>query len=259
AYGVAVMGTMTVDTFLAFFVIRFNWRYNLLLCLLATGFFVVVDVSFFTASLFKITEGGWFPLVVGGSMFTLMLTWRRGREILLGRLKHSSVPLVPFLESLMLDPPRRVPGTAIFLTSTPDAVPHALLHNLNHNKVLHERVVFLTVIVEEVPWVAAKERLHVEPLSAGCYRVTLRFGFKEPPDVPRALELCEPLGLEFNLLSTSFFLSREKVIPTINNGNGMALWRERLFAAVARNAGSVVDYFHLPTNRVIELGTQIEI
>jgi len=259
AYGVAVTGTMLVDTLLAFFVIRYRWGYHLLLCVVATGFFFIVDVSFFSASLFKVGDGGWFPLVLGTAMFIVMLTWRRGREILLGRLKQSSVPLKPFLESLLRDPPRRVPGTAVFLTSTPDAVPHALLHNLAHNKVLHERVIFLTVVVEEVPWVAAKERVHIEPLGDGCYRIMMHFGFKDRPDVPRALELCGPHGLEFALLSTSFFLSREVVIPTVRNGNGMALWRERLFATIARNAGSVVAYFSLPTNRVIELGTQIEI
>ena len=259
AYGVAVVGTMLVDTLLTFFVIRYRWGYNLLLCVAATGFFLVVDVAFFSATLFKLAEGGWFPLVIGSIMFTLMLTWRRGREILLSRLRTSSVPLVPFLESLFRDSPRRIPGTAVFMTSTPDAVPHALLHNLAHNKVLHERVVFLTVIVEEVPWVAPDERVNVEPLEHNCYRIVIRYGFKDRPDVPAALELCRPYGLEFRLLETSFFLSREKVIPTVGNGKGMALWRERLFATIARNASSVVDYFNLPANRVIELGTQVEI
>jgi KUP system potassium uptake protein len=259
AYGVAVMGTMVATTFLTFFVIRYDWRYNLWVCILATGFFAIVDVSFFSASLVKIRDGGWFPLVLGSAVLTLMLTWRRGREILLGRLKESSVPLGPFLQSLLLDPPLRVAGTAVFLTSTPDVVPHALLHNLAHNKVLHQRVVFLTVIMDEVPRVAAKERIQLEPLGEGCYRLLVRFGFKDRPDVPGALELCRPDGLEFNRLSTSFFLSREIVIPTARNGNGMALWRERLFATMARNASSVVEYFNLPTNRVIELGTQIEI
>jgi KUP system potassium uptake protein len=259
AYGVAVMGTMLTTTLLTFFVIRYGWGYNILLCLAATGLFLIVDTSFFSASLVKIPEGGWFPLVIGVFMLTLMLTWRRGREILLGRLRTSSVPLGPFLESLFLDPPTRIPGTAVFMTSTLDAVPHALLHNLAHNKVLHERVVFLTVAVEEIPWVPMEERVQVEPVGHGCYRVLMHFGFKNQPDVPAALELCKAAGLEFNLLETSFFLSREKVIPTIRNGGGMALWRERLFATIARNAGSAVDYFNLPTNRVIELGTQVEI
>lgn len=258
AYGVAVMGTMVATTFLTFFVVRYSWGYNLLLCILATGFFAVVDLSFFSASLLKIPDGGWFPIAAGAGIFIMMSTWRRGREILLGRLKESSVPLGAFLESLMRDPPRRVPGTAVFLTSTPDAVPHALLHNLAHNKVLHERVVFLTASVEEVPWVPAKDRVQVQPLGDNCYRIFVRFGFKDSLNIPRAMELCTPHGLEFNMLSTSFFLSRETVVP-IRSANGMALWRERLFATIARNASSVVEYFHLPTNRVIELGTQIEI
>lgn len=259
AYGVAVVGTMLIDTLLTFFVIRYRWGYNLLLCVLATGFFLLIDVSFFSATLFKVAEGGWFPLALGSITFTLMLTWRRGREILLDRLRTSSVPLAPFLESLFQDSPPRIPGTAVFMTSTPDAVPHALLHNLGHNKVLHQRVVFLTVHVEDIPWVPLADRVQVEPLGHGCYRIAIRFGFKDQPDVPDALELCREQGLEFKTLETSFFLSREKVIPTARNGRGMALWRERLFAAIARNAGSVVDYFNLPPNRVIELGTLVEI
>ena len=259
AYGVAVMGAMLIDTFLAFFVIRFGWGYNLLLCLFATGFFMLVDAAFFSASLLKIAEGGWFPLTMGALALTIMLTWRRGREILLARLKKSSVPLESFLESLFKTPPARVAGTAVFLSSTPNAVPHALLHNLVHNKVLHERVVFLTVVVEDVPFVPAGERLHIEPLGHECDRIVVHFGFKDEPDVTQALELCRERGLEFQMLQTSFFLSRETVIPTARTGEGMALWRERLFAAMARNAGSPVEYFNIPANRVIELGTQIEI
>jgi len=259
AYGVAVMGAMLIDTFLAFFVIRFGWGYNLLLCLFATGFFMLVDAAFFSASLLKIAEGGWFPLTMGALALTIMLTWRRGREILLARLKKSSVPLESFLESLLKTPPARVPGTAVFLSSTPNAVPHALLHNLVHNKVLHERVVFLTVVVEDVPFVPAAERVHIEPLGHECYRIVVHFGFKDEPDVTQALALCRERGLEFQMLQTSFFLSRETVIPTARTGEGMALWRERLFAAMARNAGSPVEYFNIPANRVIELGTQIEI
>ncbi|MHB8534795.1 MAG: potassium transporter Kup [Sulfuricaulis sp.] len=261
AYGVAVMGTMLVTTFLAFFVIRFGWGYNLLLCLFATGFFVLVDAAFFSASLLKIADGGWFPLTMGALVLTIMLTWRRGREILLARLRKSSVPLESFLKSLFENPPQRVSGTAVFLTSTPNAVPHALLHNLVHNKVLHERVVFLTVTVKDVPFVPAGERVRIEPLGNECYRIMVFFGFKDKTDITQVLDLCrlhEP-GLEFHMLQTSFFLSRETVIPTVRNGEGMALWRERLFAAMARNAGSPVEYFNIPANRVIELGTQIEI
>lgn len=259
AYGFAAVGSMLVDTLLTFFVIRFRWGYNLLLCIAATGFFLIVDASFFSATLFKIFDGAWFSLTIGVVMFTIMLTWRRGREMLLEQLRTSSVPLVPFLESLFVESPARIPGTAVFMTSTPDAVPHALLHNLSHNKVLHQRVIFLTVHVEDIPWVPVADRVQVEPLGNGCYRIMMRFGFKDQPNVPEALELCREQGLEFNTLETSFFLSREKVIPTARTGRGMALWRERLFAAIARNAGSVVDYFNLPANRVIELGTLVEI
>jgi len=258
AYGVAVMGTMLITTFLTFFVIRYNWGYSLWLCLLATGSFIVVDLAFFSASLLKVFDGGWFPLVMGGAVFTLMVTWRRGREILLARLRQTSVPLDVFLGSLMRHPPLRVPGTAVFLTSTPGAVPHALLHNLVHNKVLHERVVFLTVVIRDVPWVPPKERVSIEDLGNNCFQLTVYFGFKDRPDVMQALEQCREHELEFRPLETSFFLSRETVVASIRY-EGMALWRERLFSAMARNAGSPVDYFNLPTNRVIELGTQIEI
>jgi len=258
AYGVAVMGTMLITTFLTFFVIRYNWGYSLWLCLLATGSFIVVDMAFFSASLLKVFDGGWFPLVMGAAVFTLMVTWRRGREILLARLKESSVPLQSFLDSLMRNPPLRVPGTAVFLTSTPGAVPHALLHNLVHNKVLHERVVFLTAVIRDVPWVPPKERVSIEDLRNNCFQLTVYFGFKDRPDVMQALEQCREHELEFRPLETLFFLSRETVVASIRY-EGMALWRERLFSAMARNAGSPVEYFNLPTNRVIELGTQIEI
>jgi KUP system potassium uptake protein len=258
AYGVAVTATMLVDTLLTFFVIRYMWNYPLVLCVLATGFFATIDLSFFVATLLKIADGGWFPLAIGACVFVTMSTWRRGREILFRRLEEGAVPLKGFLASLFKDPPHRVPGTAIFLTATPDAVPHALLHNLNHNKVLHERVVFLTVEVRDVPWVAFTERVSSESLGHGCWRIRVRYGFMNRPDVMRALELCAALGLEFDMMSTSFFLSRQKIVP-VHGGPGMAFWRDRLFAAMARNAGNVTDYFNIPTNRVIELGSRVQI
>jgi KUP system potassium uptake protein len=259
AYGVAVMGTMLTTTFLTFFVIRYGWGYPLALCLFATGFFFVIDAVFLSAAMLKVVEGGWFPLVAGSLVFMVMITWRRGREILFARLRSSTVPLEPFLESLFRDPPHRVPGTGVFLTATPEVVPHALLHNLYHNSVLHERVVFLTVTVKDVPWVAPAERVAVEPLGQECYRAVVNFGFMDRPDVWQALsEQCPEKGLEFELMRTSFFLSRQTVIP-VAGGEGMALWRERMFAAMTRNAGSAVEYFNIPTNRVIELGTQVEI
>jgi KUP system potassium uptake protein len=175
------------------------------------------------------------------------------------RLRESSVPLKPFLDSLFRDPPHRVPGTSVFLTATPDATPSALLHNLNHNKVLHERVVFLTVQITEQPWVQALDRMTLVKLGNGCWRMTLRYGFMDEPDVVRALEVASTLGLEFDLMTTSFFLSRETVVPSATVDSGMPLWRDRVFAAMARNAGNAADYFKLPANRVIELGTKVEI
>ena len=260
AYGVAVTATMLVDTVLTFFVIRYGWGYPLTLCIAATGFFMFIDVMFFSATLLKVADGGWFPLAIGGIVFTLMVTWRRGREIMFTRLRESTVPLEAFLQSLFHDPPQRVSGTAVFLTATPDVVPHALLHNLYHNKVLHERVVFLTVQVTEVPSVPPEERVRIEPLGNDCYRVTVEFGFMDRPDVWQALlEQSPARGLTFALMETSFFLSRQIVVPIANLPGGMALWRERMFAAMTRNSGSAIEYFSIPTNRVIELGTQVEI
>ena len=259
AYGVAVTATMTVDTLLTFFVLRYSWGYPLAICVFATGFFVVVDLSFFSATLLKVADGGWFPLAIGALVYVAMLTWRRGRTIMIERLRARSVPLEPFLETLFREPPVRVPGTAVFLTATPDATPSALLHNLNHNKVLHERVVFLTVEILDEPWVPFQQRVQFRRLGHGCFRATLRFGFMNRPDVMQALEIAGDLGLEFDPMQTSFFLSRETVVPVTGLPGGMALWRERLFAAMARNAGNAADYFNLPANRVIELGTKVEI
>jgi KUP system potassium uptake protein len=257
AYGLAVSGTMLITTLLTFFVVRYGWHYSLTICLLSTSFFMLVDVVFFSANMLKFVEGGWFPLAMGTILFTLMVTWRRGREILFEHLKTSAIELEPFLKSLFEHPPHRVEGTAIFLAGTPDSVPHAMLHNLAHNKVLHERVVFLTIVIKDIPWVHPLDRIELESLGHNCYQLKINFGFKNNPDVPRALRLCNAHGIDFNLMETSFFVSREKVIPT--PGDGMALWRERLFAAMSRNAGSIIDYFSIPANRVIELGTQVEI
>jgi KUP system potassium uptake protein len=259
AYGVALTGTMLVTTILTFFVIRYAWRYPLWLCVFATGFFFAIDLAFFGAAMLKVPEGGWFPLAIGVGVFLVMTTWRRGREVMFKRLNEASVPLEPFLKSLLRDPPHRVPGTAIFLTATPDATPHALLHNLNHNKVLHERVVFLTVEIRDVPWVSFEERVTCERMGHGCWMVRVRFGFMNRPDVMRALEVCGALGLDFDMMQTSFFLSRQQVVPAPAGAAPMARWRERMFAAMARNAGNITDYFNIPTNRVIELGTRVEI
>jgi KUP system potassium uptake protein len=258
AYGVAVTATMLVDTLLTFFVIRYGWRYPLWLCLFATAFFLTIDLAFFSATLLKIADGGWFPLVIGAAVFALMSTWRRGREHVFGRLRASAVPLEDFLKSLFASPPHRVAGTAIFLTATPEATPHALMHNLYHNKVLHERVVFLTVEVSEAPWVSSRERVVCQKLGNGCWRVRVSYGFLDRPDVSKALGQCAGSGLPIEMMETSFFLSRE-LYAAAEGGAGMARWRDRLFATMARNAGSVTDYFNIPNNRVIELGTRIEI
>jgi KUP system potassium uptake protein len=258
AYGVAVMGTMLATTFLTFFVIRYGWGYPLWLCALATGFFLLVDSTLFAAALLKIHEGGWFPLALGAVVFLVMTTWRRGRAILFDRLRESSVPLAPFLKSLFRDPPQRVPGTAVFLTAAAETTPHALMHSLKHYKVLHERVVFLTVEVREVPWVPIEERAVCERLAGNCWRVRLRYGFMERPNIAGALDVCAALGLEFDMMQTSFFVSRQNIVPVAGPG-GMAFWRERLFAAMARNAGHISAYFNIPDNRVIELGTRVQI
>ena len=259
AYGIAVTATMTVDTLLTFFVIRYGWRYPLWLCVFATGFFLVIDLALFSATLLKIADGGWFPLAIGGAVFLIMTTWRRGREVLLEQLRASSVPLEPFLKSLFIEPPQRVQGTAVFLTATPDATPHALLHSLKHYKVLHEQNVFLTVEFADEPWIADGERIGCERLAHDCWRVRVRYGFLDRLDVGLALELCGPHGLQLDPMEVSFFLSREKIVPTAGRGSKMGRWRERIFSAMARNAGNVTDYFNIPTNRVIELGTRVQI
>ena len=258
AYGVAVMGTMLVTSFLTFFVIRGRWGYPLWLSIAVTGFFLLVDFAFFASAMHKVLEGGWFPLLMGAFVFIVMVTWKRGREILLERLRSAAWPLASFLQSLFVSPPHRVQGTAVFLTSAPDATPHALMHSLKHYKVLHERNVFLTVEFADVPWVSPEERVVCESLGNDCWRVKARYGFMDRPDVGLALELCGPYGLVFEPMDVSYFLSREKIVP-VAGSEGMALWRDRLFAVLARNAGSITDFFNIPTNRVVELGTQVEI
>jgi KUP system potassium uptake protein len=257
AYGVAVTGTMLVTTILTFFVVRFVWRYNLILSLAATAFFIVIDAAFFSSSILKVVEGGWFPLALGAIVFTIMTTWHRGREIAMDRQKQTGVSVDEFLRSLAADPRARVPGTALFMAGNADAIPRALLRNLACNKVLHERVVLLTVIIRDVPWVPTSERLEVHVLSHGIYRVIIYFGFMDRPDVTRALQLCNVPGLDLNPTRTWFLLSRATVVPT--PGPGMAMWRERLFAAMARNARTAGDYFNIPPAQVIELGMKLEI
>ena len=258
AYGVSVMGTMLVTTFLTFFVLRYGWRYPLWLCLVSTGFFMMIDLTLFAAAMHKVFEGGWFPLLLAMLVFTFMMTWRSGRERLQARLRESAFPLGAFLDSLFSSPLQRVPGTAVFLTSTPDATPHALLHSLKHYKVLHEQNVFLTVEFHDRPWIPPSERVVCERLDQQCWRVRAQYGFMDVPDVPLALELCSPHGLHLEPMEISYFLSREKIVP-MESAHGIAAWRDRMFAAIARNSRNITDFFNIPTNRVVELGTRIEV
>jgi KUP system potassium uptake protein len=257
AYGIAVTATMLATTVLTFFVIRYRWNLPLWLCFAATGFFIVIDVMLFSASTLKLLHGGWFPLLLGAILFTIMLTWKHGRELVFQNLQKHAIPLEEFLSSLFVVPPTRVYGTAIFLRGETDGVPHALLHNLSHNKVLHDRVVFLTVHIAEEPWVAEAEQVTVADLGHQCFQVNVHYGFKDEPDIPKVLALCDCLGLPFEMMETSFFIARQTVIST--PGAGMAPWREHLFVAISRNARGAADYYQIPPNRVIELGTQVEI
>jgi len=257
AYGVAVTATMVIETILTFFVLRFAWKYPLIVGILATGFFLIIDATFFAATILKIFQGGWFPLVIGAIIFFIMITWHGGRKIMLEKLRSDDISLEPFLESLLAHPPVRVAGTSVFVTANSKGVPHALLHNLSHNQVLHECVVFLTVDYREIPRVPDEERVSVKSLIGNCYQIKVHYGFKDEPDLPLALEMCKQPGLEFEPLKTSYFLSREIVVPT--PGNGMTQWQERIFSTIARNASNAAEYFNLPANRVLELGTRIEI
>lgn len=257
AYGIAVTGTMAIDTILAFTVVWALWKWPLPIVLGGAAFFLVIDLAFFGANLPKIVHGGWFPLAIAVVVFTLLSTWKRGRQLLFQRMQKDDIDLNGFIEGITSFEHQRVSGTAIFLHATGKGVPHALLHNLSHNKVLHERVVILTVITEEVPSIPDAERIKLTELKNHFYRLEIRFGFREEPDIPNALKLCDALGLHFEMMETSFFLSRETLIPT--KLPGMAIWRENIFAAMAQNAESAMRFFKLPVNRVVELGTQIEI
>ncbi|MFI4929467.1 MAG: potassium transporter Kup [Burkholderiales bacterium] len=257
AYGIAVTLDMTITTVMTFFVIRYGWKYPLVLCLLATGFFFLVDVTFFLSNMLKLLAGGWFPIVIGIGMFTLMLTWKQGRKLVSDRLRDDAIELHGFLDAVFVSPPTRVPGTAVFLVAEAGLTPNALMHNLKHNKVLHEHNVFVTVKHHEVPWIGFDHRLSVEALGHACWQVTLNFGFKNDPDVPEALELLADRGIPLPEMDTSYFLSRDIVMPSF--GKGMALWREKLFASMHRNAAAAADFLNLPNNRVVELGAKVEI
>jgi len=257
AYGIAVTMTMLITTVLTFFVVRHGWGYPLPVALAATGFFLALDTVLVVACSLKFWQGGWFPLVLGVAIFILMATWKRGRELLIENIRHDDPELLPFITSLANNDVHRTPRTAVYAVANPDTVPQALLHNLKHNQVIHERNLILTVVFHEVPWIPFEERVQVTPLVPGFWKVQVNYGFKNTPDIPQALELCRHQGLAINLFETSYFLSRETVVPT--KGAGMAHWREALFAAMSRNAGSVVGFMRLPNNCVIELGTRVQI
>ncbi len=257
AYGIAVTLDMLITTLLTFFVIRYAWRYPLALCVAATAVFFVVDMAFFTSNLIKLSEGGWFPLLIAAGVFTLMLTWKDGRRLLNHKLQADAIDLGSFLDAVFVSPPVRVAGSAVFLTAAPGTVPNALLHNLKHNKVLHEINLFVTVVNHEVPWIGMDKRLSIESLGHDCWQVVVNYGFKNDPDLPKALLNLKGRGCELDPMTTSFFLSRDSVVPTI--GSGMAQWREKLFAQMHLNASGAADFLNLPSNAVVELGSKIEI
>ncbi|MBK9572159.1 MAG: potassium transporter Kup [Rhodoferax sp.] len=257
AYGIAVTLDMLITTILTFFVIRYAWKYPLWLCISATGFFFVVDVAFFSSNMLKLLDGGWFPLLIGGAVFTLMMTWKDGRRLLNEKLKADAIDLSSFLEAVFVSPPVRVEGTAVFLTAEVGTVPNAMLHNLKHNKVLHANNLFVTVRNHEVPWIGMDKRLSIESLGHDCWQVVINYGFKNDPDVPKALQQIKGRGCELEAMTTSYFLSRDTVVPTI--GAGMASWREKLFAQMHHNASGAADFLNLPNNSVVELGSKIEI
>ena len=257
AYGLAVSGTMFITTILTFYVVRYGWRYNLFLCLLSTGFFLLIDAAFFSASSVKLLEGGWFPLALAIAIFTVMTTWKRGREQVAKRTSEGSMPMKDFVDNIAAASLTRVANTAVFMTVNPDVVPNALLHNIKHNGVLHERVVILTIVVEDIPRVPKEDYIWVEDLGHGFWRIKAHYGFKETPDVPQLLADCRHQKLDFDLMQTSFFLNRETIV--LAPDKGFAKWRRHLFIWMSHLATKASDYYRIPSNRVIELGTQVQI
>ncbi len=257
AYGIAVCTDMLITTLLTFFVIRYAWQYPLGLCLAATGVFFAVDLVFWGSNLLKLFDGGWFPLAIGGLVFVLMTTWKDGRALMHSKIRAESMDLSGFLDSLFINPPVRVPGTAVFLTADPGTVPNALLHNLKHNKVLHETNLFVTVRNHEVPWIGLDKRLEIERLGHDCWQVRIDYGFKNDANVPKALQQLKGRGCDIEPMTTSYFLSRDTVVPTL--GGGMTFWREKLFAQMHHNASAAADFLQLPSNAVVEMGSKIEI
>ncbi len=257
AYGISVSMVMIITTIMTFFVVRYGWGYPLPVCIAATGVFVLIDGLFFASNLLKIAQGGWFPLAMAVGLYVIMSTWKDGRTLLSSKLQADSMDLSTFLEAVFVSPPTRVEGTAVFLIASTGTVPNALLHNLKHNKVLHETNLFVTVRNHEVPWIGLDKRIEIERLGHDCWQVLINYGFKNDPDVPRALEQLKGRGVSLDPMMTSYFLSRDTVVPTL--GEGMAPWREKLFAQMHHNASSAADFLNLPSNSVVELGSKIEI
>jgi len=255
AYGIAVTGDMVITTLLAGIVFHGIWGWSWLRTISLLSVFLIIDLAFFSANVLKIPDGGWVPLLIGCVILTLMTTWKTGRALLLSRLKSEAMAIDPFIEAIGSHPPIRVPGNAIFMTTNPYGVPHAMLHNLKHNKVLHEKVILLTVKIEDVPYTPREELVQVEKLPHDFYRVIIRYGFKDDPDLPQDLQLCSAQGLDLDTMDTSFFIGKETLIPA--RKSEMAFWREKLFIGMFRNADSVTNHFKLPPNRVVELGAQV--
>ena len=256
AYGIAVVGAMLIDTFLIAVVLFHLWHFNRLVAGLLLAAFFTVDFAYFGANITKVPHGGWVPLLIGLVAFTLLTTWARGRKLMIERMNEASMPAQVFIKSASTSA-TRVPGTAVFMTTAPDGIPHALLHNLKHNKVLHERIILLTVKIEDVPFVDDERRTRLDDLGNGFYRLIIRYGFMQEVDVPAALATVDSCGTMFKMMDTSFFLARQTLLPS--SRPGMAIWREKLFAWMLRNAASAMEFFRLPSNRVVELGSQLEI
>jgi len=257
AYGIAVCTDMLITTILTFYVIRYAWKYPLWLCISATSMFFVVDLAFWSSNMLKLVDGGWFPLFIGGMILVLMLTWRDGRALLHRKSLNEAMELSSFLDALFIAPPNRVEGTAVFLTSEDGIVPNAMLHNLKHNKVLHVQNLFLSVRSHEVPWISDDKRIEITDMGHQCWQVKIHYGFKDDPDVPGALSLLKGQVGNIDPMSTSFFLSRDSIVPTV--GGGMSQWREKLFAQMYLNASAAADFLNLPSNSVVEMGSKIEI
>ena len=257
AYGIAVSTTMVITTLLMFTVMRKLWNWNLAVAIAVIAFFLVIDLAFFTANLAKLGHGGWFPIAVGVTFFTIMTTWRQGRRLLGERLQSRTIPIAEFLQKIQVEPPIRIPGTGVFMSGQGDGTPPALYHNVKHNKVLHDRVVIMMVATENVPHVSIEDRIEIQLLGPNFYRITAYYGFKDTPNVPGALRLAKNEGVDVAIDDATFYLGRETLLPT--KRPGMAIWREKLFATLSANAERATAFFKIPPEQVVEIGIQVEL